>query len=120
MSAPPTVSDQRILGSIFHWQNLKLLLNGGILDRLVKWRNEFGDLVRIRIGPEWVYLVSRPEDIAKVLVENHKNFSKDTPGYRGLRSYLGNGLLSTNTTSRWERNRRAIQPLFLREQVVKM
>src|SRR5262249_24268352 len=71
----------------------------------------YGDLVRFRFGPAIAHLVSGPAGINHVLAENHRNYGKQTRGYRHLRYVLGNGLV-TAEGDHWRRQRRIGQPAF--------
>jgi cytochrome P450 len=62
------------------------------------------------------YLVSHPDGIRHVLVDNARNYSKDTATYRKVRSLLGNGLLTSDGDA-WLRRRRIIQPAFHHERM---
>jgi cytochrome P450 len=76
---------------------------------------EYGDVARFRIVNVNVYLLSNPELIETVLVENNSNFIKGRV-IRSNRSLLGNGLL-TSEGDFWRRQRRLSQPAFHRERI---
>jgi cytochrome P450 len=76
---------------------------------------EFGDVVAVRFGWKRAYLVSDPDLIERILVTDARNFTKHF-GLRMNRLLLGNGLL-TSEGDFWLRQRRLIQPAFLRERV---
>ncbi len=76
----------------------------------------YGDLVRFRFGPATAHLVSAPAGVNHVLAENHRNYGKQTRGYRNLRYVLGNGLL-TAEGDHWRRQRRIAQPAFHRQRI---
>ena len=77
---------------------------------------DYGEVVRFRFGPVVGHLVSSPEGVSHVLVENNKNYGKQTRGYRNLRYVLGNGLL-TSEGETWKRQRRIAQPAFHRQRI---
>src|SRR5262249_40052413 len=77
---------------------------------------EYGDVVRFRFGPTTAHLISAPAGVNHVLGENHRNYGKQTPGYRNLRYVLGNGLL-TSEGETWKRQRRIAQPAFHRQRI---
>jgi cytochrome P450 len=76
---------------------------------------EYGDVVSVRIGWKRAYLVNHPDLIEQVLVTDARNFTKHF-GLRMNGLLLGNGLL-TSEGDFWLRQRRLIQPAFLRERV---
>lgn len=74
---------------------------------------EYGDVVRLRLGPELLHLVVHPDDIRVVLQEKQANFPK-TKFNRRIECFFGLGLL-TASGDRWRSHRRMIQPAFARE-----
>jgi cytochrome P450 len=76
---------------------------------------EFGDFITLRFGWKRVFLINHPDLIERVLVTDARNFTKHF-GLRMNRRLLGNGLL-TSEGDFWLRQRRLIQPAFLRERV---
>jgi len=80
---------------------------------------EFGDVVRFRFGPRFAHLVCLPEHVKHVLLDNQKNYTKDTRGFRALRDVLGLGLL-TSEGDTWLRNRRIAQPAFHRQRIAEL
>ena len=76
----------------------------------------FGDVVYFKIGPRRGYLISNPQDVRHVLLDNARNYHK-SPLYQKLRMFLlGNGLL-TSEGEFWLRQRRIAQPAFHRQKV---
>jgi cytochrome P450 len=76
---------------------------------------EFGDFVSIRFGPRRVLLVFDPDAIEQVLVTQNQNFIKHF-ALRFDSMVLGKGLL-TNEGDFWLRQRRLIQPVFLKQRL---
>jgi cytochrome P450 len=81
---------------------LRLLLDG---------QRQFGDVVRFRLGPLVVHLVSHPDHIRHVLVTRRDLYNKDTRSSAKIRSITGEGLLTSNGEF-WLRQRRLMQPAF--------
>jgi len=77
---------------------------------------QFGDVVRMRFGVVTAHMISGPEGVQHVLVENSKNYGKQTRGFLKLREILGNGLLTAEGES-WRRHRRIAQPAFHRQRL---
>ncbi|HEV2781799.1 MAG TPA: cytochrome P450 [Actinophytocola sp.] len=78
---------------------------------------EYGERVRVPfVTRNPVLLLSKPDDVAHVLVGNQGNYVK-APTYRPLKELLGNGLL-TNEGEDWARQRRLVQPMFARRHVL--
>ena len=69
-----------------------------------------GDIVGFRMLHLKYVLVTNPEAIRHVLVENHKNYVKSR-NYEGLRVILGQGLV-TSEGETWRKQRRLAQPGF--------
>jgi cytochrome P450 len=76
---------------------------------------EFGDVFTVRFGFRRVWFINHPDLIERVLVTDARNFTKHF-GLRINRMLLGYGLL-TSEGDFWLRQRRLIQPAFLRERV---
>jgi cytochrome P450 len=87
------------------------------LVRLVGAARERGGLFRIyapeRAADTWI--VNNPADIKRVLVTNHRNYTKGV-GLDRVRILLGDGIM-TSEGELWRRQRRMIQPLFHRRVV---
>lgn len=60
--------------------------------------------------------VNHPEYIKHVLQENNRNYNKDAPPNRMLKTVLGEGLV-TNDGASWLHQRRLIQPAFHRQRI---
>ena len=76
---------------------------------------EYGDVVKLRLMGQTFYLLSHPDLIEYVLVDNNRNFAK-TRILRRNRRLLGEGLL-TSEGDFWRRQRRLAQPAFHRKRV---
>jgi cytochrome P450 len=87
----------------------------GIVEFYTRCAREYGDVVRFRLGPRAVCLISHPDLIEQVLVTESRNFGKHY-ALRLNRHLLGNGLLSSDGEF-WLRQRRLMQPVFAREKI---
>ncbi|MCB9233159.1 MAG: cytochrome P450 [Bacteroidia bacterium] len=85
----------------------------GMLPFLRRSREELGDLFAVDPPFKRLVIVSDPEIAKYVLQENNKNYLKSF-GYKILRLFLGNGLL-TNEGDDWRRQRRLAQPAFYKQ-----
>jgi enediyne biosynthesis protein E7 len=74
----------------------------------------YGDIYRFyspgRRLPMWV--INHPDDVKRVLVSNHKNYTKGS-GMDRVRILLGNGIM-TSEGELWKRQRYMMQPAFHR------
>lgn len=77
-----------------------------------------GDIVRLRFGRHFYYLLNDPEAIHRVLVENHRNYKKSRY-HLGMERVMGQGLV-TSDGDFWRRARRLAQPAFHRERIAAM
>lgn len=81
----------------------------------VRAREQYGDLVHYQIAGRLIYLVSHPDDIKYVMVDNARNYTKGR-GLEKAKPLLGEGLL-TSEGDFWLRQRRLAQPAFHRERI---
>ena len=79
-------------------------------------RDEYGDIVRLRVGSRIIYVVSNPELVNYVLVANHRNFIKHSFFWRHVTAIFGSGLLTSEGES-WLHQRRLMAPQFHRERI---
>ena len=82
------------------------------LDFFIEMREKFGDVVRVRLGPRRIYLLYHPDAIEETLVSKNGHFRKHF-ALRLNPLVLGKGLL-TSEGDFWLRQRRLVQPAFLR------
>jgi cytochrome P450 len=78
--------------------------------------HRYGDFVRFQAGPVTAVLINHPDAIKHVLVDNHRNYTKDTIQYNALSAVTGRGLL-TSDGDFWFRQRRLMQPSFTRQHI---
>ena len=71
---------------------------------------EYGDIVRFRLGPFQANLVTHPDAIETVLVGKNHDVHK-SPFYEAMKRVLGEGLL-TSEDEFHKKQRRMIQPIF--------
>lgn len=69
-----------------------------------------GDLVRVRLGRQPVYLACHPELVDQVL-RNSRTFDKGGPAHDEVRALLGDGIVTCPNTAH-KRVRRLVQPAF--------
>ena len=88
---------------------------------LIAWQREYGDLIHFKLGFRDFYLISHPELAEQALVQQPENFVKiyDANKPNGLALILGQGLV-TSSGDLWRKQRRLIQPVFHRSNVITM
>jgi len=84
------------------------------LARLRRYFAEFGDIYRVFAPGRGVYnyVINHPDDIKRVLLSNHRNYTKGE-GMDRVKILLGNGIM-TSEGDFWRRQRRMMQPSFHR------
>ncbi|MGH4018582.1 MAG: cytochrome P450 [Pseudonocardiaceae bacterium] len=95
----------------------------GVMPRLFRNPFEFmveaarthGGVVRLDLGPAKVYLVSHPDYVRHILVDNRSNYWKG-PILRGLELIIGDGLFVSDGAL-WQRQRRLMSPVFHRHRL---
>lgn len=85
------------------------------LDVLTRAR-EFGDLVRLQIGPRSLYVLNHPAHIQHVLQDAHRNYSKETRALGFIKKFSGENLF-TGEGEFWLKRRRLMQPMFHRQSI---
>jgi cytochrome P450 len=88
----------------------------GPFDFITKVVQEYGDVVRVRVGPLEFYILGHPDDVEYVFRGNHRNFIKDKGTRKLLAAVLGQGLV-TSEGELWRRQRRLAQPAFQLDQI---
>lgn len=86
------------------------------LDDLTRFAIELGPVVRFDLPFITAHLLSSPEHVERVLMKEHRTFTKQTRGYDQLRQFLGNGLV-TSEGDFWLRQRRIAQPAFHKQRI---
>jgi cytochrome P450 len=80
-------------------------------------RAEYGDAVRVVIGPKRLYIFNHPDHAKHVLADNAANYHKGI-GYIESKRALGDGLL-TSEGELWRKQRRTIQPVFQHKRIAR-
>jgi cytochrome P450 len=84
------------------------------LTRLQDYFGRYGDVYRVFAPSRGVfnYVINHPDDIKRVLLTNHRNYTKGE-GMDRVKILLGNGIM-TSEGAFWRRQRRMMQPSFHR------
>jgi cytochrome P450 len=77
---------------------------------LMTWAAEYGDAVRLPIGPVMLHFFNHPDHAKYVLADNSANYHKGF-GLAQAKRALGDGLL-TSEGALWRKQRKVIQPAF--------
>lgn len=72
---------------------------------------EYGDVVCYRPAPDTAYLVNHPDYVRHILVDNNRNYSKETHTNQMFHTLVAGGLL-TSEGEVWRKQRRMMQPAF--------
>jgi cytochrome P450 len=72
---------------------------------------QYGDVVRYRPAPDPAILVNHPDYVRHILVDNNRNYTKDTYINQKFKDQVGDGLL-TSEGEVWRQQRRLMQPAF--------
>jgi enediyne biosynthesis protein E7 len=84
------------------------------LERMVELFARHGDIYRVYVPARksYTYVIHHPDDVKRVLVSNHRNYTKGV-GLDRVRILLGKGIM-TSEGELWKRQRYMMQPLFHR------
>jgi len=87
------------------------------LERMIELFARLGDVYRVYvpIRRSYTYVIHHPDDVKRVLVSNHRNYTKGT-GIDRIKLLLGKGIM-TSEGERWKRQRSLMQPSFHRRVV---
>ena len=105
---PPTVSGKSVRDMV-----------GNPLQFFQSIASQYGDIVCYRPAPEPAYLLNHPDYIRHVLVDNNRNYTKDTYSNRVFGKVVGGGLLTTEGDP-WRKQRRMMQPAFHHTRIEKL
>ncbi|XVV07294.1 cytochrome P450 [Actinosynnema sp. CA-248983] len=92
-------------------------LAGDRLALMTSAANQYGDAVKMAIGPKTLYFFNHPDHAKHVLADNANNYHKGI-GLVHARRALGDGLL-TSEGELWRKQRRATQPAFQHKRIAK-
>lgn len=102
-SSPQTAPGGPLLGHLREYQRDPL----GLFLRL---QRKYGDVVRLRLGPQRTYLISHPDDLRHVFAVNASNYERPGAYDRGRAVFGGASFTSRGDT--WVAKRRVVSSLF--------
>ena len=84
------------------------------LERMIELFARLGDTYRVFVPARrsYTYVIHHPDDVKRVLVGNHRNYTKGV-GLDRVKILLGKGIM-TSEGELWKRQRYMMQPLFHR------
>lgn len=82
---------------------------------LLRLQQQHGDIVYNRMGPFVTHALAHPDYVQHVLQDNQRNYVRGR-FYENFKLFFGDGLLTTDGEF-WRRHRRAVQPLFHKNDV---
>jgi cytochrome P450 len=88
-----------------------------VLERMIELFGRHGDIYRVLMPSRrsYAYVIHHPDDVRRVLVSNHRNYTKGVDRDR-IKVLLGRGIM-TSEGELWQRQRRMMQPMFHRRVV---
>jgi cytochrome P450 len=89
------------------------------LERMRELFARYGDIYRVYAPgrKSYTYVIHHPDDVKRVLVTNHKNYTKGV-GLDRVKILLGNGIM-TSEGEFWRRQRYMMQPMFHRRVITR-
>ncbi|HEV7716190.1 MAG TPA: cytochrome P450 [Steroidobacteraceae bacterium] len=87
------------------------------LEKMTELFAKHGDIYRVYAPgrKSYTYVINHPDDVKRVLVSNHRNYTKGV-GLDRVKILLGNGIM-TSEGDFWKRQRYMMQPMFHRRVV---
>ncbi|RPJ45097.1 MAG: cytochrome P450, partial [Chloroflexi bacterium] len=77
---------------------------------------KYGDVSVFRVGSLRIHTVFHPDGVRRVLQDNNRNYTKNSPVFRLMKGLLGNGLFLSEGEF-WLKQRRLMQPIFHRQRI---
>lgn len=105
-AAPPTPDGVPFFGN-------GLAFSRDPVDAIESWAS-LGDVVRLKLPGQTMYLITGPELIERILVDDHEMFTI-SPAQRETFRGIEDHAVTTTTGDRWERLRSALRPAFTRD-----
>jgi cytochrome P450 len=89
------------------------------LERMIELFALHGDIYRVYVPARqsFTYVIHHPDDVKRVLVSNHRNYTKGL-GLDRVKILLGKGIM-TSEGELWSRQRYLMQPLFHRRVITR-
>ncbi len=106
---PPTPKGIPLFGNLLQFRKDPLSF-------LLKTSSELGDIIRLKLGPEKLYVISHPDHLKHVFLDNYKNYEKKSRMWTKLMPLFGLSLVTTDGDT-WKRRRRLAQPSFHHERI---
>jgi cytochrome P450 len=106
---PPTPKGRFLVANAREWVE-------NPLNFLLKCAREYGDVTRLRLINQQVYILNHPDAIKDVLVNNSAAFPKVVSPRNLIRVLAGNALMGLEGDF-WRRQRRLVQPAFHRARI---
>jgi cytochrome P450 len=103
-ASPPGPKGLPFLGSLPH-------LGRDVLGFFTQCARQYGDIASFRLAAWPAILLSHPDLVEYVLVQNHQNFIKHRFFWRHVEAIFGHGLL-TSEGEAWHQQRRLAAPAF--------
>jgi cytochrome P450 len=107
LPGPPRTATLSLLSKLT-WNRLALMSQAAA---------EYGDAVRIAVGPKVLYFFNSPEHAKHILADNAGNYHKGIGLIQAKRA-IGDGLL-TSDGSLWRKQRTMIQPVFQAKRIAR-
>ena len=86
-------------------------LRRDILALMVSTREQYGDVVRFKLGPRTIHVINHPDLARQVLVTRRDNYDKTARSSQQIKHLAGMSLLVSNGED-WQVKRRLLQPAF--------